>query len=91
MLAPVANGVEIFEGSSDVKIVALEGEMRYFDVSVDKSASLKPYKRRGLALVRTDCYSCTNSPFTLLPLPMIMRESHSSLRLLISRTDMTQR
>jgi len=42
VLAPVPVGVEMFEGISDVKIVAEEGEIMYFDCMVDKSASLKP-------------------------------------------------
>ena len=42
VFAPVASGVEKLEGSSEVKIVALEGEMRYFAVSVAMRASLKP-------------------------------------------------
>ena len=42
MLAPVPTGVEIFEGSSEVKIVADEGEMMYFDCIVERRASLKP-------------------------------------------------
>ena len=42
VLAPVARGVESALGSSEVKIVALDGEMRYLVVSVSKRASLKP-------------------------------------------------
>ena len=42
VLAPVATGVERLDGSSEVKIVALEGEMRYFAWSVARRASLKP-------------------------------------------------
>ena len=42
VLAPVGAGVEKFEGSSEVKIVALEGEMRKRDFSVSRRASLKP-------------------------------------------------
>lgn len=34
VLAPVPAGVEMFEGISEVKIVADEGEMRYFELSV---------------------------------------------------------
>jgi hypothetical protein len=40
--APVPIGVERLEGSSEVKIVALEGEMRYLLVRVARRASLKP-------------------------------------------------
>lgn len=36
-------GVVKFEGSSEVKIVALEGEMRYLAFRVAIRASLKPY------------------------------------------------
>lgn len=42
MLAPVARGVERLEGSSEVKIVALEGEMRYLVLRVARRASLNP-------------------------------------------------
>ena len=42
VLAPVPAGVEILEGISEVKIVADEGEMRYLDWIVARSASLKP-------------------------------------------------
>lgn len=42
MLAPVAMGVVKFEGSSEVKIVALGGEMRYLAFRVAARASLKP-------------------------------------------------
>lgn len=42
MLAPVAAGVERLDGSSEVKIVALEGDMRYFEWRVARRASLKP-------------------------------------------------
>ncbi len=42
MLAPVAMGVVKFDGSSEVKMVALEGEMRYFAFRVVIRASLKP-------------------------------------------------
>lgn len=42
VLAPVATGVERFEGSSEMKMVALEGEMRYLAVRVERRASLKP-------------------------------------------------
>lgn len=42
MLAPVAAGVVKLEGSSEVKIVVEEGEMRYLAWRVARSASLKP-------------------------------------------------
>lgn len=42
VLAPVATGVERFEGSSEMNMVALEGEMRYLAVRVERRASLKP-------------------------------------------------
>ena len=42
MLAPVPTGVVMFDGSSDVNIVADEGEMMYFDCIFARRASLKP-------------------------------------------------
>ena len=42
MFAPVATGVVKLEGSSDEKIVALDGEMRYLAFSVANKDSLKP-------------------------------------------------
>lgn len=42
VFAPVAAGVVRLEGSSEMNIVALEGEMRYLAVRVERSASLKP-------------------------------------------------
>lgn len=42
----MATGVVRLEGSSDVKIVALEGEMRYFPFSVARRASLNPFQIR---------------------------------------------
>lgn len=42
VLAPVATGVVKFEGSSDVKIVALEGEMMYLELRVVSIASFRP-------------------------------------------------
>lgn len=42
VFAPVPAGVLMLEGSSEVKIVALEGEMRYLVFSVARRASLKP-------------------------------------------------
>ncbi len=50
MFAPVAAGVVKLEGSSDEKIVALEGEMRYRAFSVAIKASLKPSKSCQLVL-----------------------------------------
>lgn len=41
--APVPIGVDKLDGNSDVKIVALEGEIKYFVVSVLKSASRNPF------------------------------------------------
>lgn len=41
----MAKGVDSADGSSEVKIVALEGEMRYFDVRVEMRASLKPIEQ----------------------------------------------
>ena len=38
----MAMGVDMLEGSSEVKIVALDGEMRYFELIVARRASLKP-------------------------------------------------
>jgi hypothetical protein len=42
VFAPVPVGVEIFDGISEVKIVAEEGEMRYLDCNVPSNDSLKP-------------------------------------------------
>ena len=42
MFAPVATGVVILDGSSDVKMVALDGEIRYLEFKVPTKASLKP-------------------------------------------------
>jgi hypothetical protein len=42
VFAPVPVGVEMFDGISDVKIVAEEGEMRYLDCNVPSNDSLKP-------------------------------------------------
>ena len=47
VLAPVPMGVERFEGSSEVKMVAEEGEMRYLAWRVARRASLKP-RRMGI-------------------------------------------
>jgi hypothetical protein len=40
--APVPIGVERFDGSSDVKMVAEEGDIRYLVLSVASKASLNP-------------------------------------------------
>ena len=45
MLAPVPMGVEMFEGNSEVNIVADEGEIMYFDCIVERRASLNPAER----------------------------------------------
>ena len=42
VLAPVASGVERLEGSSEVKIVAEDGDIRYLLLRTETSASLKP-------------------------------------------------
>lgn len=42
MFAPVATGVVKLEGSSEVKIVALDGEIMYLPLSLPTRASLKP-------------------------------------------------
>ena len=42
MLAPVATGVVKLEGSSDEKMVALDGDIRYLAVNVASKASLNP-------------------------------------------------
>lgn len=44
VLVPVPMGVVRLEGSSDVNIVAEDGEMRYLEERVDISASLKPVR-----------------------------------------------
>lgn len=46
VLAPVATGVVKFDGSSEEKMVALEGEMRYLALRVASRASLKPVRHR---------------------------------------------
>ena len=42
VLAPVGMGVEKVEGSSEVKMVAEDGEMIYLAARVERRASLKP-------------------------------------------------
>ena len=42
MLKPVPVGVEMFEGISEVNMVADDGEMMYLAWIVDRRASLKP-------------------------------------------------
>lgn len=42
MFAPVPAGVERFDGSSEVNMVADDGEIRYLLLRVVKSASLNP-------------------------------------------------
>lgn len=42
VLAPVATGVVRLDGSSEVNIVALEGDMRYLAFNAASRASLKP-------------------------------------------------
>ena len=42
VFAPVATGVVTLDGSSEVKMVALEGDMRYLEFKVPIKASLKP-------------------------------------------------
>ena len=42
VLAPVATGVEKFDGSSDVNMVALDGDIRYRELRAASSASLNP-------------------------------------------------
>ena len=88
MLAPVATGVVKLEGSSDEKMVALDGDMRYLAIKVASNASLNP-AHAG------QCHPVDNSeaylPFTLLPLPTIIKESQRSLRLLTSGTERTER
>ncbi len=42
MFAPVATGVVKLDGNSEVKMVALEGEMRYLLLSLATKASLQP-------------------------------------------------
>lgn len=46
VFAPVPMGVERFDGSSEVKIVAEDGEMTYLALRVARRASLKP-RRMG--------------------------------------------
>lgn len=40
--APVGRGVDTEEGSSEVKMLAEEGEILYFSMRVVRRASLKP-------------------------------------------------
>lgn len=49
VFAPVATGVVMLDGSSEVKIVALDGEMRYREFRVATKASLKPNASISLA------------------------------------------
>ena len=83
----VPMGVVAVEGREEEKIVPEEGGMRYLDVSVWRSASLKPVillvKRSGGGGV----WYGRDTPLTLLPLPTIMMLSHSSERFPISSTD----
>ena len=49
MFAPVATGVVMLDGSSEVKMVALDGDMRYLEFKVPTKASLKPTALVSLA------------------------------------------
>lgn len=49
VFAPVATGVVMLDGSSEVKMVALDGEMRYLEFRVATKASLKPTAYVSLA------------------------------------------
>lgn len=42
LVPPVGSGVEKLDGSSEVKMVAVEGERVYRAASVDRSAGVKP-------------------------------------------------
>ena len=42
LVPPVCKGVEKLDGSSEVKIVAVEGDRVYLVAKVDKSAGVKP-------------------------------------------------
>ena len=42
LVPPVGNGVEKLDGSSEVKIVAVEGERVYLAASVERRAGVKP-------------------------------------------------
>jgi hypothetical protein len=42
LVPPVGNGVEKLDGSSEVKIVAVEGERVYLAARVDRSAGVNP-------------------------------------------------
>ena len=42
LVPPVGIGVEMLEGSSDVKMVALEGDKVYFCPSIAMRAAVKP-------------------------------------------------
>lgn len=44
-MPPVGKGVERFEGSSEVKMVAVDGDKVYFCVSLESRAEAKPASR----------------------------------------------
>ena len=67
MLAPVPAGVDILEGSSLVKIVAEEGEMRYLVWRVDIKLSLKPAEARVRSLLLFSKESEATSYFGSVP------------------------
>lgn len=52
MFAPVPAGVERFDGSSEVNMVADDGEIKYLLLRVVKSASLNPKESQLRAQTR---------------------------------------
>ena len=50
----MATGVVMLDGSSEVKMVALDGDMRYLEFKVATKASLKPAAVVSLAKTRTN-------------------------------------
>ena len=77
MLVPgVPIGVEKFEGSSDVKMVALEGDSVYLVDRVESNAGVKP-ETQTVSHVPDDIVVECGLPRTLLPLPRMIRFSQS--------------
>jgi hypothetical protein len=74
----------MFDGISDVNIVAEDGEMRYLDCKVCTSASLKPLWM--LAGFRVSAF-LNYEPRNREPLPQMIMFSQRSLRFETSSTD----
>ena len=56
-------GVDRFDGSSDVKMVAEDGDIRYLVFSVASKASLNPKKSQHISLL---LWECLTSNFTTI-------------------------